>query len=100
MKLVKESFGDVYYDKALECVRVLREEAIKVSPSVLFWWIIFHHTSCDIKEKLLNTSGQYLVQWDLNYLRQLCTSSNESHSFIQLCILTNQYIYMPIDTIL
>ena len=31
MKLVKESFGDVYYDKALECVRVLREEAIKVS---------------------------------------------------------------------
>ena len=31
MKLVKESFGDNHYDKALECVRVLREEAIKVS---------------------------------------------------------------------
>ena len=31
MKLVKESFGDTYYDKALDCLRSLREEGIKVS---------------------------------------------------------------------
>ncbi|XP_065898118.1 X-ray repair cross-complementing protein 5-like [Dysidea avara] len=36
MKLVKESFGDVYYDKALECVRVLREEAIKHEEADMF----------------------------------------------------------------
>ena len=29
-KLVKESFGDSYYDKALSCVTALREESIKV----------------------------------------------------------------------
>ena len=31
MKLVKDSFGDVYYNRALECVKVLRIESIKVS---------------------------------------------------------------------
>ena len=31
MKLVKESFGDTYYDKALDCLLSLREEGIKVS---------------------------------------------------------------------
>ena len=30
MKLVKESFGDTHYPKALQCVKVLREEAVKV----------------------------------------------------------------------
>ena len=30
MNLVKESFGDSHYAKALECVKALREEAIKV----------------------------------------------------------------------
>ena len=34
MKLVKESFGDTHYAKALECIKVLREEAIKVSNSI------------------------------------------------------------------
>ncbi len=30
MDLVKESFGDSLYGKAMECVKSLREEAIKV----------------------------------------------------------------------
>lgn len=34
MKLVKESFGDTHYAKALECVKVLREEAINVNISI------------------------------------------------------------------
>ena len=28
--MVKESFGDTYYSKAMDCVKVLREEAIQV----------------------------------------------------------------------
>lgn len=35
MKLVKESFGDTYYDKAMECVQALRAEAVRVSTAVL-----------------------------------------------------------------
>ena len=31
VKLVKESFGDTYYGKAMDCVKALREEAIRVS---------------------------------------------------------------------
>ena len=31
LRLVKESFGDTYYDKALDCVKALRSEAITVS---------------------------------------------------------------------
>ncbi len=34
LKLVKESFGDTYYDKAVECVQALRTEAIRVSVSI------------------------------------------------------------------
>ena len=31
VKLVKESFGDTYYGKAMDCVKALREEAVRVS---------------------------------------------------------------------
>ena len=31
LRLVKESFGDAMYNKALSCIKQLREEAIKVS---------------------------------------------------------------------
>lgn len=29
MDLVKQSFGNAYYEKAMECVKALREETIK-----------------------------------------------------------------------
>lgn len=35
VKLVKESFGDTYYGKAMDCIQALRSEAIKVSHTVL-----------------------------------------------------------------
>ena len=31
LRLVKESFGETYYDKALDCVKALRSEAVTVS---------------------------------------------------------------------
>ena len=31
LRLVKESFGETYYDKALDCVKALRSEAVSVS---------------------------------------------------------------------
>jgi hypothetical protein len=31
LRLVKESFGETYYDKALDCVKALRSEAVMVS---------------------------------------------------------------------
>ena len=31
IRLVKESFGDMYYSKALNCLMTLREEGLKVS---------------------------------------------------------------------
>ena len=31
LRLVKESFGETYYDKALDCVKALRSEAITVN---------------------------------------------------------------------
>ena len=37
MKLVKESFGDTYYSKAMDCVKVLREEAIRVRMGGMVW---------------------------------------------------------------
>ena len=30
LRLVKESFGEMYYDKALDCVKALRSEAVTV----------------------------------------------------------------------
>ena len=41
VKLVKESFGDTYYGKAMDCIQALRSEAIKVSHTVLI--IIVNH---------------------------------------------------------
>ena len=35
LRLVKESFGDTYYDKALDCVKALRSEAVTVSWNVV-----------------------------------------------------------------
>ena len=34
LKLVKESFGDTYYNKALDCVKALRSEAVRVSTCI------------------------------------------------------------------
>lgn len=44
-KLVKESFGDTHYAKALECVKVLREEAIKVNVTV--YVKLQNYNTCD-----------------------------------------------------
>ena len=40
LDLVKESFGDSLYNKALDCVKALREEAIKVRHWVSEWWSV------------------------------------------------------------
>ncbi|XP_064382719.1 X-ray repair cross-complementing protein 5-like [Halichondria panicea] len=36
VKLVKESFGDTYYGKAMDCIQALRSEAIKQSEPTVF----------------------------------------------------------------
>ena len=42
LQLVKESFGELLYEKAMACVKALREEAVKVSdPTVMIRGVVF-----------------------------------------------------------
>lgn len=50
MQLVLDAFGDQFYSKALQCVNVLREEAIKVKKA-LKKFNILHFTK---KKKVLH----------------------------------------------
>ncbi|KAL5493773.1 hypothetical protein EMCRGX_G014997 [Ephydatia muelleri] len=56
-KLVKESFGDTYYDKALSCVTALREESIKHAGAD-----VFNKFLRDLKEETIGT--RYAPFWD------------------------------------
>ena len=54
LRLVKESFGEMYYGKALDCVKALRSEAVSVSLinyvsiALLKWVHTSIYTICDI----------------------------------------------------
>lgn len=52
LQLVLDSFRDQFYAKALECVKVLREEAIKAGESVMFNTFLQ-----ELKEKIINQRG-------------------------------------------
>lgn len=52
VQLVLDAFGDQFYSKALQCVYVLREEAIKAGESVMFNTFLQ-----EFKEKIVNKLG-------------------------------------------
>ena len=42
LKLVRESFGDMYYPKALDCLAALRQQGIKVGSSTALHPTLLH----------------------------------------------------------
>nr|XP_058950192.1 X-ray repair cross-complementing protein 5-like [Pocillopora verrucosa] len=52
VQLVLDAFGDQFYSKALQCVNVLREEAIKAGESLMFNTFLQ-----ELKEKIVNKLG-------------------------------------------
>ena len=47
LRLVKESFGDAMYNKALSCIKRFREEAIRVSGcGVVVFFFQTRHNMC------------------------------------------------------
>lgn len=57
LKLVKESFGDTYYGKAMDCVKALREEAVRHSETEMF-----NSFLRELKNDLIGT--RYSPFWD------------------------------------
>ena len=46
LRLVKESFGDAMYNKALSCIKRFREEAIRVSGCGVVAFFSIQDTTC------------------------------------------------------